>query len=49
MDAYSKAPFPDKYNDHRLEISSFKFNDYAGISSDNLQQLETRMMKNLVE
>ncbi|MGI6477847.1 MAG: hypothetical protein ACOX0M_00210 [Salinivirgaceae bacterium] len=39
MDAYSKAPFPDKYNDHRLEISSFKFNDYAGISSDNLQQL----------
>lgn len=39
MDAYSKAPFPDKYNDHRLEISSFKFNDYAGISSDKLQQL----------
>ncbi|HOG20380.1 MAG TPA: hypothetical protein PKW37_08065 [Salinivirgaceae bacterium] len=39
MESYSKAPFPDKYNDHRLGISSFKFRDYSGISLSDTTQL----------
>lgn len=37
--AYNKAPFPDKYNDHRLDISSFKFVDYANVSAEELKKI----------
>jgi len=32
MNAYNQAPFPDKYNDHRVEGSIIKFNDYAQLT-----------------
>lgn len=39
MDSYAKAPFPDKYNDHRLEHVSFRFNDFLNISPEELEEL----------
>jgi hypothetical protein len=39
MKAYGEAPFPDKYNDHRLEYVSFKFNDYITLSADEAKEL----------
>ncbi|PLX21241.1 MAG: hypothetical protein C0599_08150, partial [Salinivirgaceae bacterium] len=39
MGAYGKAPFPDKYNDHRLEWVSFKFNDYITLSAAEAKEL----------
>lgn len=40
MGAYAKAPFPDKYNDHRLEPVSFAFKDYITLSGDELAQID---------
>ncbi|MDA3865729.1 MAG: hypothetical protein PF489_03145 [Salinivirgaceae bacterium] len=37
MGSYGKAPFPDKYNDHRLEHVSFKLTDYVNVSSEDLK------------
>src|SRR6056297_36430 len=40
MKAYDEAPFPEKYNDHRLSEVSFKFKDYSSISAEELQKEE---------
>lgn len=39
MRFYGEAPFPDKYNDHRLEHVSFKFNDYITLSAAEAEEL----------
>ncbi|MFO7864812.1 MAG: hypothetical protein R6U85_12475 [Salinivirgaceae bacterium] len=41
MNSYGKAPFPDKYNDHRLEHVRFKFSDYADVSPEELEEDES--------
>ncbi|MBE9467980.1 MAG: hypothetical protein IMY72_06620 [Bacteroidetes bacterium] len=33
MKSYEKAPFPDKYNDHRVFDASFKFSDYVDVKA----------------
>ncbi len=40
MKAYGEAPFPEKYNDHRLSEVSFKFSDYSQLSAEDLQKEE---------
>lgn len=40
MESYGKAPFPDKYNDHRIGIVSFKFEDYLNLSPEELKNLD---------
>lgn len=37
--AYAKAPFPDKYNDHRLADVSFRFKDYISLTPDEEKEL----------
>lgn len=39
MESYGKAPFPSKYNDHRLEHVSFRFKDYLNVSPEELKEL----------
>jgi hypothetical protein len=39
MKAYGEAPFPDKYNDHRLADVSFKFNEYITLSADEAKEM----------
>ncbi len=38
MRAYGQAPFPAKYNDHRLADVSFRFADYSGITAAELEK-----------
>jgi hypothetical protein len=37
--AYAKAPFPDKYNDHRLAEVSFRFKDYISLTPEEAKEL----------
>ncbi len=38
MRAYGQAPFPDKYNDHRLPEVSFRFADYSDLTAAELEK-----------
>ncbi|MDD2563656.1 MAG: hypothetical protein PHU27_05520 [Salinivirgaceae bacterium] len=39
MESYTKAPFPEKYNDHRLNEVNFRFKDYVSLSPEELAEL----------
>ncbi len=38
MASYAKAPFPDKYNDHRLADVSFRFKDYFSLTPEEAKE-----------
>lgn len=42
MKSYEKAPFPDKYNDHRVFDASFKFLDYVDIKATDVAKKDAK-------
>jgi hypothetical protein len=44
MNSYNMAPFPDKYNDHRIEGSIIRLNEYAQLDSAEMAVLSDSAM-----